>query len=30
MKHEILGGTVPETMINDFARKKCGAMKLFL
>ena len=30
MKHEILGDTDLETIINDFACKKCGVMKLFV
>jgi len=30
MEHEILGSTNMETIINDFAYKKCGVMKLFL
>jgi len=30
MKREILGDTDLETIISDFARKKCGVMKLFV
>jgi len=29
MEHEIRGDADPETIINDFAYKKCGVMKLF-
>jgi len=30
MEHEILRDTDLETIINDFACKKCGDMKLFV
>jgi len=30
MEHEILGDTDLETIINDFACKKCGVMELFV